>query len=533
MKHLRVLVIILLVFGIEGIAQVIHYPTESWEAYQSYRSSILSNYKKGIDVQQNLFKRRMYSPDDSIMLLEAQHDRESHKPLLKLFYKDNENFFKSEEKDKYVIIVNPVFHFASGSQDTGMVYRNTRGAEIMGNIGGLKRGIGFYSLFTENQELMPTPYQYFTDSLNFVPNELSFKRFKNKGAVDFFQARGYITFNAAQNHIKLKFGHDKNKIGNGYRSLILSDYAPQYLFFKINTDVGKFHYQNLFTQFTDNGPILSNVLYGKRYSAMHRLSFDVRPNINVGINEMVIFDRIDSAQSNQFDFNYLNPVIFYRSIESNLGSRDNSLMALDWHWSIMNRYVFYGQLLLDEFNLKFLKSEPNWWANKYGYQIGAKAFNLGGLKNLDVLVEYNRVRPYTYSHMRPTQSYAHFNQALAHPLGSNFSEGVFDAKYSFNNRLFVSGTLVIATLGRDSSLNGSNYGSNILRSYNTRVTENNSLMFMGLRTNLVIYNIQVSYRLRYNLYVDARYNQRQSNDANTMFFSLGLRINTSIRKFDY
>jgi hypothetical protein len=492
------------------------------------REGVLKAYKKNswglsyLSVD-NLFNKRKRIGDPS----------KSDKPYLFYYY---QGAFYSQKKENYLFVINPVFNFTGGKEsDTSnkTLYQNTRGAEIWGNIGGVDRGVGFYTLFTENQAMLPGPYRYFKDSLNFVPNEFFYKPFKKQGAVDYFQARAYITFNALKDIIKFQFGHDKHKIGNGYRSLILSDFAPQYLFFKINTDIGRLHYQNLFTQFTDNGPILSNILYGKKYGVFHRLSFDITKNLNIGVNEMVLFDRMDSTQSNQFDFNYLNPVIFYRSIESNLGSRDNTLMALDLHWKIKSRYMFYGQLLLDEFNLNQIKSQPHWWANKYGYQVGARAFDFLGVKRLDMLLEYNRCRPYTYSHKRPTQSYSHFNQPLAHPLGANFSEAIVEVKYKPSYKFFITATLVYAKTGRDSSLTGRNYGGNILRSYDSRATEFNSVMFMGKAQDLLIGELMLSYMLRHNLFIYARINNRTFGKSSNMFYTLGLRMNCSVKKFDY
>ncbi len=561
----KILLIVLLAsFHFGAIGQDVYYPVGSLGEYETRRArltnphfdSLFSNdlhkrifvlkdtsgaYKanKGLEPEYQILEQFAASYDELGYLatdnLQAQrrNKRYSHsKPST--FYNYYGAFYAQKKKD-YLFEVNPVLNFTGGKETASnlTLYQNTRGAEIWGNIGGLEKGLGFYTLFTENQAQLPTPYRYFTDSLNFVPNEFFFKPFKKQGAVDYFQARAYVTFNALKDIIKFQFGHDKHKIGNGYRSLILGDFAPQYLFFKINTDVGRLHYQNLFTQFTDNGPILSNVLYGKKYGAFHRLSFDITKNLNIGVNEMVIFDRLDSTQANQFDFNYLNPVIFYRSIESNLGSRDNSLMALDLNWKIPGGFLLYGQFLLDEFNLNQIKSNPHWWANKYAYQIGARAFDLLGVKRLDMLLEYNRCRPYTYSHKRPTQSYSHFNQPLAHPLGSNFSELVVEVKYKPSYKWFVNATLVYAKTGRDSSLNGRNYGGNILRSYDSRATEFNSVMFMGKAQDLLIGELMISFMARHNLFIDARMNYRSFGNSSNVFYTLGLRLNSAARKFDY
>src|SRR5438477_369563 len=75
--------------------------------------------------------------------------------------------------------------------------------------------------------------------------------FKKNGN-DFWDANGYITFNIIK-QIDLQFGHDKNFIGNGYRSLFLSDFSPNYLFAKINTRVWRLQYTNLFAKINPFG----------------------------------------------------------------------------------------------------------------------------------------------------------------------------------------------------------------------------------------------------------------------------------------
>jgi hypothetical protein len=84
-----------------------------------------------------------------------------------------------------------------------------------------------------------------------VPHEGYWKYFKtqNGSQYDFFSARGYVTY-AATKHINVQLGHDRNFIGNGYRSLILSDYSSPYFFLKLNTRIWKLNYQNVFAEMT-------------------------------------------------------------------------------------------------------------------------------------------------------------------------------------------------------------------------------------------------------------------------------------------
>jgi len=170
-------------------AQEVFYPVESWQYWQAYRNNLTAWRPVKTDGQLNRFARPLYHiVHDTDMVIEIVDEQQSYsKPLFKYFYQMQDAFYKVQEPGKYALIVNPVFHFASGRSDSAMLYRNTRGAEILGNIGGLERGIGFYSYFTENQEQYPIQYRPLTDSLNFVPNEFFYKPFRKKGAVDIFK----------------------------------------------------------------------------------------------------------------------------------------------------------------------------------------------------------------------------------------------------------------------------------------------------------------------------------------------------------
>src|SRR4029078_4194699 len=163
-------------------------------------------------------------------------------------------------------------------------------------------------------------------------------------------------------------GYDKNFIGNGYRSLFLSDHGNSNLFFKINTRIWRLNYQNLFMelmpQFKKGGV---DTLLDRKYAAMHHLDMNVTKWLNIGLFEGVIFGR-----KNHFDFQYLNPVIFYRHIEGTIGSPDNAVAGLDFKANIAHTAQLYGQLMLDEFQLSELKRNRGYWANKFGVQLGLK-----------------------------------------------------------------------------------------------------------------------------------------------------------------
>ncbi|MEX0636266.1 MAG: capsule assembly Wzi family protein, partial [Ferruginibacter sp.] len=342
-----------------------------------------------------------------------QLDFNSKRPVLKTFYKTKANFFEVKNKD-FFLAVNPMLQLQQ-SKESGTdenIFLNTRGVMVRGLIG---NKIGFSSFITENQERGPVFFQDKVKELRAVPGVGFFKTFKGT-AVDYFDARGYFTFNAAK-FIDFQFGYDKNFIGNGYRSLFLSDWGNSYLFAKINTKIWKLNYQNIFMelmpQFTKKG----DSLLPRKYAAMHHLSMNVTRWLNIGLFEGVVFGR-----TNHFDFQYLNPIIFYRHIEGTVGSPDNAVAGIDFKANVAHRLQFYGQFMLDEFILKEVRNNPTSWVNKFAMQAGVKYIDAFGVKNLDLQFETNRVRPFTYSHKDTIGNYTHYNQPLAHPLGANFQE---------------------------------------------------------------------------------------------------------------
>ena len=330
----------------------------------------------------------------------------------KNFYQFKGSFFSVNQPD-FNLIVNPALAFATSNDG----WRNTRGLELRGSIG---NRVGFYSFVSENQLKFPDYLESEIETLGVVRGTGFIKTFGNSG-YDFFNAQGYVTFRATD-FIQVQFGHDKNFIGNGYRSLILSDIGKENLFLKLHTQVWRFNYINLFSELTD---FESNRApkQQKKYSAFHYLNFNIIPGkLDVGVFENIVFARNDSNQQQGYEIGYLNPIIFYRAAEHSLNSTDNSLIGLDAKWNFAKGFSLYSQFILDEFHKNELINRTGSWVNKWAFQAGLKYLNVANVKNLDLQVETNIVRPYVYSHLKTDQSWSHFGQPLAHPMGANFKE---------------------------------------------------------------------------------------------------------------
>ncbi|MBL4656747.1 MAG: hypothetical protein JKX73_02015 [Flavobacteriales bacterium] len=338
---------------------------------------------------------------------------------------------------------------------------------------------------------------------------------------------GYISYSPSP-YFNFQAGQGKNFFGSGYRSLLLSDVANNYPFFKINTTIWKIKYVNLFTAMNEvigSGGKSSN--YQRKYATFHYLSWNVSKWLNISLFESIIWAGEDSSGVRGYDVNYLNPIIFYRPVEFSVGSSDNAIIGTNISAKISKSMLLYGQVVLDEFFLVHIRARDGWWANKQGFQLGLKTWRLFGIDGLSGLIEYNRVRPYTYSHGLRIQNYAHFNQALAHPLGANFYETTSFLRYN-TGPISIEGSFMYGIAGIDSS--GSNWGGNIFLDYTTpRQKEFDNFTAQGVQTTIISGGLRVAYllypptNLKFEIGLHARSSSSDIDNQNSTLFTIGLK----------
>ncbi|NJN27715.1 MAG: capsule assembly Wzi family protein [Cyclobacteriaceae bacterium] len=459
---------------------------------------------------------------------------DSQKPLLRYFYKKKPDLLHVEVPD-FDLHLNPVIYFSGGKEQGSDIttYRNTRGLELRGAI---SRRLGFYSFMSTTQAVNPGYVRDYIQSNGVVPGEGFWKKFKDNG-VDYFTARGYINFEVVKKYVTAEFGFDQTFIGSGHRSVILSDFSPGYTYLKFNTKIWKLNYTNIFAQaFADQKYSATGSLDGtfpKKFLASHHLSIDISRRLNIGVFESVVIG--DSTE--RFNAAYLNPIIFYRALEHQGGSSENAMVGMDFKWIIGHSLSLYGQLVLDEFLLDEIKSGEGWWANKFGGQMGGKYINVAAIPNLDLQLEYNFARPYLHAHEDIYTNYAHYRQPLGHTLGGNFTELVGIIRYQPLNRLFVTGQINIANYGDDTP--DSNWGKNVMKSYNTREMEYGNKIGQGVATKLLFGQLMLSYMWKHNLFFDVSGIYRtldsaqDANDTNTRYLKAAMRWNIARKIHDF
>jgi hypothetical protein len=470
----------------------------------------------------------------------ARPETNDRKPFLKYFYKKKSDLFYVDEEPDFDLHVNPVLYLGGGkdSESEDPLYINSRGVEIRGM---LDKKIGFYMFITDNQTRIPS---YVSNTVQpdsaygfypVIPHEGFWKGFKDDQGYDFYQARGYISFEATR-HLNLQFGHDRTFIGNGFRSLIFSDHAPPSMFLKANVKVWKLNYlfqlNRMVADVEGNTAGLLGGQYPDKFVALHHLSVNIGKKLNIGVFESVVFS------SDQFEFSYLNPVIFYRAVEHQFGSSDNVILGADFKWLVVKGVSLYGQFVLDEFKMEHIKAGDGWWANKYGIQAGLKYFDAFSVSNLDLQAETNIVRPYTYSHDSPYGSYSHYAQPIAHPLGANFKEYIGIARYQPLPRLNLTGKLIYAQVGRDTT--NTNWGNDILKKNNiNRENDFGNTISQGVTNDILLVSFTASWQLAHNMFIDGSVVMRKSDspvaqfNTKTTVTSLALRWNISQRFYDF
>ncbi len=459
---------------------------------------------------------------------------DSRKPILKHFYQKQNSFIHYYD-EKFDVQINPVLSVFIGFERNveHHLYRNSRGIEARGSIG---KRIGFYTHVTDNLQGLPSHVWAYIDRSEALPYQGPWKPFRNNG-VDYFFARGHITFDVIKDLVNVQFGHDRNIVGNGFRSLLMSDFTNNYLFLKINTRVWKFNYSNLFAEMAADYVGIGTTTYRKKFLAQHHLSTNIGKKLNVGVYEAIIYPRESDLGLRPFELNYANPIIFYKAIENQLGSPDKATIGLDARWNITKSISLYGQLVVNEFSLNELRAGEGWWGNKQAGQLGLKYFNVAGVKNFDIQGEMNIVRPYLYTDKVPEGSSSSFQLPLAHPLGANFYEIIGIMRYQPipRLRLNVTGMYVIQGLDGDNT----NWGSNIMLPYTTREQEYGNFIGQGIRSNTVLVNFTASYMLRHNFFIDLNVmNRTQSTDEeipaynfNTRFVTAGIRWNFTAPRY--
>ncbi|TXB63885.1 hypothetical protein FRY74_11555 [Vicingus serpentipes] len=443
----KLILIIFLIIGFVGFSQQQNLPLNREFNLSNYKA--FDDFKSSTHTSSQPIIESFINVDDSLTWLS---DSEKNNYLINVSKsaKKPRNFFKWMgqsllhqnflvlDTGNFYLTVDPLLNAEFGvdqadkSANKQNIYTNTRGLLIKGNIG---TKFSFLTAVYENQSFYPNYISDYVRETGVAPGQGRVKNFKQNG-FDYAYSSSYISYTPSK-FLNLQLGNGKNFIGDGYRSLLLSDVATNYPYLKATVLFGKdkFQFTKLHASLTNlnRRPIGSvpESLFQRKSMSTHYLNWLTTKWLNVGLFESTIWQTEDSTGTLPFEYRQLNPIPFVNTISTGFNKADHSIVGLNVKIKLPFKTVLYHQTVYDG------KQDET----QIGLQAGLKFY---AVKNLTLQAEYNTVSPSTYQvNSNTLQNYDHYNQALAHPLGTNFNEIVGIANYKYK-RLFTQAKINLA-----------------------------------------------------------------------------------------
>jgi hypothetical protein len=178
------------------------------------------------------------------------------------------------------------------------------------------------------------------------------------------------------------------------------------------------------------GDASESLFYWKRATFQY-LSVNLGP-AQVGLFEGTLWNDIDTNGVRPYDAMELNPVIGVNALANGFDSDNTELLGLDVKWRLMDKTFLYGQFAL---------TDPD--HQGYAWQAGLQWFDLFR-RDLHLLLEYDHATSTAYVRADARMGWTHYNQPLAEPLGSGFSEAVAIVDYGISRRIWLRGEASVA-----------------------------------------------------------------------------------------
>lgn len=435
----------------------------------------------------------------------------------------NEHLIQVNKEDHsfYADFLPDMFLGKDVRDDRRKVWMNSRGVQA-GLI--IKEKLSFYTSFYEAQAIFPEYLDNYINDHKVIPGQGGTK-FQSNNKKDWMYSTANLTYDFSE-YFQATIAYDKNFIGDGYRSMLLSDFSSNYTHLKFRGTIGNVQYTSITAYMNDpknpkynnSGTGNSRLGDGVKWGTFHYLDWNASNKLSVGLFQGLVWsqrdNRIDRPEN--------------KNLSNNRGKGDNVLIGFTSKYKISHEWTTYGQIVFGGLNTKELFSGKGYAGNKLAGQFGVRGHDILGVKNLNVMVEFNTARPYIYSNNRPVSNYSNNAEPLAHPQGANFREILAIANYSWNRLLWqVKGVYV--RKGLDDANN--NYGGDIFKSYKLASIVYGNSIGQGIRNNEYYTEAKAAYVLnpKYNLRLEFGYSWRNSkvystkseiNESGTVTFGL-------------
>lgn len=360
--------------------------------------------------------------------------------ITNILYKKHLLEFKG---DNYYLTISPVFDISRSKDfsDTSnrLLFQNTRGFFIEGD---LLKNVSFSTSLYENQSRNATYQSAFYRSVGelypnasdssystqnaVIPGAGRTKPFKGDG-FDYAYAIGNVIYQASKK-LSFSIGNNAHFIGDGYRSMLLSDNSYSAPYFQVDYAIHprwNFIYLRSKLLNLTRKPISTSVeaYYQPKGYAVNYLSFKATRKLTVSLFEGTVYSKGDSITSTKANPLFYNPIPVLSSFLLK-ETAINSILGLNVGYSANDVFRIYGQIAYNHFT------------QTAGGQIGTRISEPFKVKNLFIQLEGNVAPNELYTSATARLNYGHYNLPLAHPKGQGFVEAVFRINYEWK-RMYV------------------------------------------------------------------------------------------------
>lgn len=351
---------------------------------------------------------------------------------------------------------------------------------------------------------------------------------ENIGNYDYtFGYLKYHTSPADGMNLSVQLGREDITLGYGYGSkLVLSGDNPAMDFIKFNFDYGVIHFSSMHASTLGPFSFDLNERYTK-YFAFNKLKIAIPDLFDIGIGESIIYS------GRGLELGYLSPINFYKFVEMAIQDRDNGNIYLDLQTKFIKNLELQGTFFLDENILSNLQ-DLKLYTNKTAYQIGGFWYEAFGVADLSFMLEYTRIRPFTYTHFNEKNNYSAHGVYLGHRIGPNADELLTRLAYNYgeNLRLTFEHRFVRKGENEYDELGNlvRNVGSDIFLTHGTVPDSTHYYFLDGIRVNKNIFRFGIRIEPVRDFILDISYNHillnnvsfQNKSDLNYLLFKFTL-----------
>lgn len=386
------------------------------------------------------------------------------------------------------------------------LWTNSRGFQLGLNI------LDKFNLFVdfyENQGTFPTHIDSVRNIIGALPGQ-GFSKTPKNGKYDWMNTTVNLGYHISPK-VHFNLAYDRIHIGEGYRSMLLSNNPYNYSFAKISGGSGNWQFNSIWAYLLD-----------RKHPRVSSEEEDGVPRFGDGI-KYAAFQYIDYSFSQKLSVGAFHSLIWADEKDSSKFTVNGGL-GLNVKYNPWKNIIFYGQVYSDDLS-KFSLSRKS--DRRTAYQIGGHVYEAFDVKRLNFTIEYNQAAPNTYKHENDRIAYTSNAEFFSHPRGADYKEIIGFASYQWHNWSVFAQSLL------------STYGNpDEIVDFNKIITNTANYKIAGIGKNRMLYNelnlsylINPKYNLRFELGLINRVNKEFSTNTvdKSSIVTFGLR--SSFRKF--